>query len=76
MYGPVPVELAAFVDSGVAWNNGQKPAVFGGSEPGISSAGLAARVNFGVFVGEFDLMRAFQRPGHGWEFGFNLVPGW
>jgi len=24
----------------------------------------------------FDLVRPFQRPGHGWLFAFNLMPGW
>jgi hypothetical protein len=30
----------------------------------------------GFAVGEFDVAHAFQRPGHGWVFGFNLMPGW
>ena len=44
---------------------------------GVSSAGVALRVNlFGFAVGEFDVARPFQRPGRGWKFGFNLMPGW
>jgi hypothetical protein len=63
MYGPLPVEVALFVDGGVAWN-------------GVASAGLALRVNlFGVAVGELDFARPFQRPGRGWTFQFNLAPG-
>ena len=76
MYGPVPVELAVFADSGVAWNRGTKPSIVGGSIPGISSAGLAARLGLGAIVSEFDVTRAFQRPGHGWDFSFALIPGW
>jgi Tol biopolymer transport system component len=77
MYGPVPVEVAFFADGGTAWNNGERPDIFGGSRGGVSSAGVAFRVNlFGFAVGEFDVTRPFQRPGRGWIFGFNLMPGW
>jgi outer membrane protein assembly factor BamA len=77
MYGPVPVEVAFFADGGAAWNNGERPEILGGSRPGVSSAGVAFRVNlFGFAVGEFDFTRPFDRPGRGWIFGFNLMPGW
>jgi Tol biopolymer transport system component len=77
MYGPLPVEVALFADAGAAWNQGERPDVLGGSRGGVSAAGVALRVNlFGYAVGEFDFARAFQRPGHGWSFGFNLMPGW
>src|SRR5688572_12169355 len=77
MYGPLPVEVALFADAGTAWAEGQRPSVFGGSRDGVSSAGVAFRVNlFGFAVGELDFAHAFQRPGHGWIFGFNLMPGW
>jgi outer membrane protein assembly factor BamA len=77
MYGPVPVEVAFFADGGTAWSAGQRPEVFGGGRGGVSSAGVALRVNlFGFAVGEFDFSRPFQRPGRGWIFGFNLMPGW
>jgi hypothetical protein len=76
MYGPLPVEVALFVDGGVAWNRGEKPSLLGGSRDGVASAGLALRVNlFGVAVGELDFARPFQRPGRGWTFQFNLAPG-
>jgi outer membrane protein assembly factor BamA len=75
MYGPVPVEVALFADGGTAWSNGERP--FQGTRGGVSSAGVALRVNiFGFAVGEFDIARPFQRPGRGWQFGFNLMPGW
>ena len=77
MYGPVPVEVAFFADGGTAWSNGEKPEIFGGSRQGVSSAGVALRVNlFGFAVGELNFARPFQRPGRGWIFGFNLMPGW
>ena len=77
MYGPVPVEVAFFADAGTAWNQGERPDFFGGSREAVTSAGVAFRVNlFGFAVGEFDVIRPFQRPGQGWKFGFNLMPGW
>jgi Tol biopolymer transport system component len=76
MYGPLPVEIALFGDGGVAWNRGEKPALLGGSRPGIGSAGIAARIGLGFAVAELDLARPFQRPGEGWRVGFNLIPGW
>jgi hypothetical protein len=77
VYGPLPMEVAVFADGGTAWNAGQRPALLGGSREGIASTGVGVRVNFfGYLVGEFDVSRAFQRPGHGWTFGFNLMPGW
>jgi hypothetical protein len=76
MYGPLPVEVALFLDGGVAWNGGERPSLFGGSREGVGSAGFAFRVNlFGFAVGEFDFSRPFQRQGQGWVFQFNLAPG-
>jgi outer membrane protein assembly factor BamA len=77
MYGPLPVEVALFADGGTAWNRGQGPSFLNGSRVGVTSAGVAFRVNImGFAVGEFDFTRAFERPGRGWIFGFNLMPGW
>jgi Tol biopolymer transport system component len=76
VYGPVPIEVAFFGDSGVAWNGGQKPSFLGGTREGISSAGVAFRVGLGFAVAEFDAVRPFQFQGNGWAFGFNLIPGW
>ena len=77
MYGPVPVEVAFFADGGTAWNAGERPEVLGGGRGGVASGGVAFRVNlFGFAVGEVDIARPFQRPGRGWIFGFNLMPGW
>ena len=76
MYGPLPIEVALFGDTGVAWNRGEKPALLGGSRQGITSTGVAFRVNLGMAIAEFDAVRPFQRPETGWTFGFNLIPGW
>lgn len=89
MYGPLPVELAFFADAGVAWNSLDNPVsstnLLGTNtvqphpfrlKDGVSSAGAALRVNFfGFAVGEFDFVKAFQRPSRGWIFQFNLTPG-
>ena len=77
MYGPLPVEVAFFADSGTAWANGEQPRILGGEREGVASAGVALRANlFGFAVAEFDVIRPFQRPERGWVFGFNLMPGW
>jgi hypothetical protein len=70
-YGLMTIALVA------ALAKGESPSFFGGSRQGVRSAGVALRVNFfGYAVGELDFSRAFERPGHGWVFGFNLMPGW
>src|SRR5262249_48416523 len=77
MYGPVPIELAPFLDGGVSWNRGQTPAFLGGSQPGIASAGVAIRIALGAVVAEIDVVRPWQRPGGARQtFGFNLIPAW
>jgi len=76
MYGPIPIEVALFLDGGVAWNRGQSPALLGGDRSGVSSTGVTVRTNlFGVAVGQFDFAHPFQRPGQGWLFEFSLAPG-
>ena len=76
MYGPVPIEVALFADGGVTWTGRERPAIFGGTRPGVASAGLAVRAALAGFVAEFDVAQPFQRPGQGWTVGFNLIPGW
>jgi Tol biopolymer transport system component len=76
MYGPLPVELAVFTDTGVAWKKGERPTFAGGTRQGVSSAGLTVRVNLlGFAVGQFDLARPFDRPDAGWVYQFSLTPG-
>jgi hypothetical protein len=77
MYGPgVPIEIALFGDSGVAWTARERPAFAGGTRPGIASAGVAVRGSLGFFVAEFDVTRPFQLAGRGWVYSFNVLPGW
>jgi hypothetical protein len=75
-YGPIPAELFGFFDAGVAWTRADRPSFADGSRPWVTSAGFGARVNlFGYAVGEFNAARALDRPGKGWQFVFNLRPG-
>jgi hypothetical protein len=76
MYGPLPVEVAFFTDTGVAWDRGQQPDFLGGGREAVSSTGVALRANLmGFAIGEFAFSRPWQRPGKGWVFQFNLAPG-
>jgi Tol biopolymer transport system component len=76
-YGPVPVEVFGFFDSGVAWTQAERPDfVSNGTRPWVRSAGFGARVNvFGFAVAEFNAAHPFDRLGKGWTFVFNLRPG-
>jgi hypothetical protein len=71
------VELFTFFDAGVAWTRSEQPSfVNGGTRDWVSSAGFGARVNlFGFAIGEFNLARPLNRPLAGWQFVFNLRPG-
>jgi Tol biopolymer transport system component len=76
-YGPVPIELFVFGDAGVAWTLAERPSfVNDGSRDWVRSAGFGARVNmFGFAIGEFNAVRAFDRPSKRWQFVFNFRPG-
>ena len=75
-YGPVPVEVFAFFDAGVAWTQADGPDFANGTRPWVKSAGFGARVNlFGFAVGEFNMARPLDRAARGWMFVFNLRPG-
>jgi len=75
-YGPVPVELFGFYDAGVAWTQAERPTFANGNRDWIASAGIGARVNvFGYVIAEFNLARPLVRPVTGWQFVFNLRPG-
>jgi outer membrane protein assembly factor BamA len=77
MYGPLPVEVAFFLDGGVTWNRGQKPSFFnGGTREPVTSGGITLRANLlGFAVAQIDYARPFDRPGRGWIWGFSLTPG-
>ena len=75
-YWPLPVEVFAFGDTGVAWTAGDKPSIFDGSREFVSSVGFGARANvFGFLVTEVNAVRPLDRPGRGWMFVFNIRPG-
>jgi len=82
----IPVEIAPFVDAGVAWQS-DAPAKFrfvSGNEARntpdrvpVVSAGISARINlFGYAVLETYYAYPFQRPDKKAHFGFQLAPGW
>ena len=77
MYGPLPVEVAFFLDGGVAWNQGEKPSFFnGGTREPVSSGGISLRTSLlGFAIAQIDFARPFDRPGRGWVWGFSLTPG-
>jgi Tol biopolymer transport system component len=76
-YGPIPVELAVFGDSGIAWGTTNLGGFRAGSDSKpASSVGMAARVNIlGFAIAEIDYVRPLDRPGRGWLWQFNFVPG-
>jgi hypothetical protein len=78
---PLPVEIAPFVDAGVAWSRGDTPTFefsrTSADRVPVVSAGVSARVNlFGYAVVEAYYAHPFQRPTKNWVFGFQLAPGW
>ena len=76
MYGPVPIEVAFFLDGGVTWSKGQKPSFLNGNREPVSSGGISLRTNLmGFAVAQIDFARPFDRPGRGWIWGFSLTPG-
>jgi hypothetical protein len=76
MYGGIPVEVGVFADAGVAWTSSSKPSFAGGDRNWSRSVGATIRFNaFGFAVGEIDYVRPLDRPGRGWMWQFNLIPG-
>ena len=75
-YGPLPAEGFVFADVGLAWTKDQDPELTGGSRELVKSAGAGVRLNvLGFLIVELHAARPFDRPGQGWFFGFNLMPG-
>jgi WD40 repeat protein len=76
LYGPLPIEIGAFFDAGVAWDTQTKPAMFGGDRQIVKSIGAVARVNvLGFLVVEGDVSKPLDRPGKGAVFQVNLLTG-
>ncbi len=81
-YGPLPVELAVFGDSGIAWGGNNSLQGLGSTSmakvngKAVSSVGAALRANvLGFAIAEIDYVRPLDRPGRGWLWQFNLMPG-
>jgi Tol biopolymer transport system component len=78
--GFLPTELAGFVDVGTAWNAGESPklkyATNTNERVPVVSVGVAARILLAYIPLEFYYAKPFQRPDAGWQFGFNIIPGW
>ena len=74
LYGPLPIELLAFADTGVAWTEADKPAFLDGNRDFVTSVGVGARANlFGYAIVEVDYARPLDR--QGWKWVFNFSPG-
>jgi Tol biopolymer transport system component len=75
-YGPLPIEMAFFADSGVAWGQNGSTLYGGTNKEPVTSVGAALRANiFGFAVAEIDYVRPLDRPERGWLWQFNLMPG-
>lgn len=77
----LPIELGAFLDGGLAWTSTEAPVLEltrnSMDRVPVFSAGFTSRVNlFGYLVLELFYAYPFQRPGAGWQFGFQIAPGW
>jgi hypothetical protein len=72
MYGPVPVEVAVFLDGGVAWRARTNAAALSGR--GAWSTGVTLRTSLlGFGLGQFDIAYPFRNPAEGWVVQFNLA---
>jgi hypothetical protein len=75
-YGGVPVEIAAFMDTGVTWTRDTRPALFGGTRDLLRSVGGAARINaFGLLLLEVAASRPLDRPHSGWRWQIGIREG-
>ncbi len=79
--GPLPIDLASFVDAGTAWNSEEPPELTWATRSTeripVMSAGIATRIGLGQFFAlEIFYVYPFQRPERGAHFGFQIAPGW
>ncbi len=77
----LPTDLVGFVDTGVAWNQGDDPSFIwdpnSEARTPIVSAGVSARAAlFGAMVLEVYYAVPFQRPEKGGHWGVSFRPGW
>ena len=76
--GPLPIELGAFYDTGVAWDSRDRtePSFLGGDRELVRSYGAVGRVNlFGYMVVEADYVKPIDRPDDDWRWQFGLRAG-
>ncbi|MGD2245268.1 MAG: BamA/TamA family outer membrane protein [Candidatus Aminicenantes bacterium] len=75
-YGILPIELAAFLDGGLAWRNDDKARFLGGDRKPIFSAGFTLRMNvLGYAILGISLSHPFDRPKKDWVLQFMFTPG-
>jgi hypothetical protein len=75
-YGQVPVEIAAFMDSGLVWTAGDRPSFAGGERHVVRSYGGAARVNvFGLLTLEVAASRPLDRRDRSWQWQVGVRQG-
>lgn len=76
LYGPLPIDIGAFFDAGVAWDNTTKPKFLGGDRALSRSVGAVARMNlFGFAVLELDYVKPLDRASKKAHFQFNISGG-
>jgi len=76
LYRPVPIELGAFTDAGIAWTRRDEARFLGGQRSFVRSVGAVARFNlFGYAVLEMNFVRPLDRPRKDWQWQFNIRPG-
>jgi hypothetical protein len=76
LYGPIPVEIGAFFDAGVAWDSASTPKLFGGTREIVKSVGATARVNvLGFAVLQVDYAKPLDRGGRKPLWQVNLLTG-
>ena len=76
LYGPIPIEVGAFFDAGVAWDGASTPRLFGGTRDLVKSIGATARLNLlGFAVLQVDYAKALDRGGRKPTWQVNLLSG-
>jgi Tol biopolymer transport system component len=76
LYGPVPVDVGAFFDAGVAWDRSSRPGFVGGERQLVKSVGATSRLNvLGFAVLQVDYVKPLDRPGKKPYFTFNILSG-
>jgi len=76
----LPTEAVLFADAGVAWTESEDPEFKYKTRTNervpVFSVGVAARILLSYIPIELYYAKPLQRPDEGWQFGFNISPGW